>query len=238
MNEVESARASSGQAGNYSPELTDGAPRQRNNMKNLKHITVATLALCSVLGSAQTYLRNRDHTEPGMHARYGGGVYLGPPRLDVTSSLIYAGGGIENFSVQRFLRSTEGDEWTNTELESLRFTYGREKVRLWERAFDFAVADSARRATDEGITLPIPSMRGRRLAMALVNAGIDENHRFTAETWMDRTVSNSVHKKVLDDLDLQYGPDATGDFHQISNRMFYDLALHLNMDQIKLAWFN
>ena len=207
-------------------------------MRNFKQLTVATLALVSAFGTAQTYLKNKDHTEPGMHARYGGGVYLGSPRLDVTSSLILAGGGIENFSIQRALRSTEGDDWTNDELQRLRDMYGREHVRVWERAFDFTIADAARRATDDGLTLPLPDMKGRRLAMALVNAGIDEDHRFAAETLWDRAISHEVHQQVMDDIDRQYGADGNGDFHQITNRMFYDLAMHLNMQQIKLAWFH
>jgi hypothetical protein len=207
-------------------------------MKNLKCLTLATCSLLSAFGLAQTYLRNRDYVEPGMHGRYGGGVYLGSPRLDVTSSLILAGGGVENFTIERALRSTEGDEWTNGELQSLRDSYGRERVRNWERAFDLSVKDAARRATDAGLTLPLPNMKGRRLAMALVNAGIDMDHRFTCETLMDRTVSHRVHEQVMDDVDLQYGPDADGDQHMISNRMFFDLAMHLGMTQIKLADFH
>jgi len=207
-------------------------------MKKMKQLTITALALLSAFGASQTYLRNRDYTEPGIHGRYGGGVYLGPPRLDVTSSLILVGGGVENFTIERALRSTEGDEWTNGELQSLRDTYGREKLRNWERGFDFAMKDSARRATDAGITLPLPDMRGRRLAMALVNAGIDEHHRFTCETLMDRTVSHGVHETVMNDVDLQYGPEADADSHQITNRMFFDLAMHLGMTQIKLADFH
>jgi hypothetical protein len=81
-------------------------------------------------------------------------------------------------------------------------------------------------------------MKGRRLAMALVNAGIDENHRFTSETWCDRTFSHPVHEKVMDDIDVQYGKDADGSYHQITNQLFYDLAMHLNMPQIRLADFH
>jgi len=219
-------------------DLKYQSSRLRQQMKIAKCLTIATLALFSAFGMPQTYLRNRDFTEPGMHGRYGGGVYMGPPRLDVTSSLILAGGGVENFRIERALRSTEGDTWTNDELDSLRDTYGREKVRNWGRAFDMSVKDAARRATNAGLTLPLPDMKGRRLAMALVNAGIDEDHRFTCETFMDRTLSHGVHEQVMDDVDKQFGSDADGDSHQITNRLFYDLAMHLGMQQIKLADFH
>ena len=207
-------------------------------MRQYKLLGIATLALCSALSMSQGSWRDRQGVYHSMHGRFGGPVYVGTPRLDVTASLIAVGGGIGNFSIQRALRSTEGDAWTSAEMRNLRETYGSDRVRQWERSFDFAVADSSRRATDDGIYLPDPSMRGRRLAMALVNSGIDGGHEFNAGLLWDRMVSHNIHEKVMDDLDTQYSKDADADYHQISNRLFYDLAMHLDMPQIKLAGFH
>lgn len=208
-------------------------------MTNLKMISLATLALCGALGMAQTGIRDKhDGDGTSVHGRYGGGIYLGPPSLDVTASMVAAGGGAGNFSIQRALRFAAGDEWVTTELTQLGEMYGRKKVRRWEETIEFAVTDSWSKGVETGTVMPKANMHGRRLAMAMVNAGVDENHQFTSELWMDRTESHNVNVKVLEDMDKQFGTDADADCHQITNRLFYDLAVHLNMTQVKLAGFH
>ena len=208
-------------------------------MTNLKMISLASLALCAALSMAQTTLQAKHESDgTSAHGRYGGGIYLGAPTLNVTASMVRAGGGAANFSFEQSLRNAGGDAWVTTELSQLGEKYGRKKVRLWLETTEFAVTDSLTKCTEAGITMPHSEMHGRQLGMAMVNAGVDDDHQFTSDMWMDRTESHTVNLKVLDDMDKQYGSDADADNHMISNRFFFDLAGHLNMPQVKLAGFH
>lgn len=203
-------------------------------------MSLATLALGVTLGMHQNGTQvQHDADGTAIHGRYGGGVYLGAPTLNVTASMVRAGGGIGNFSIENALRNAAGDEWVTTELTQLGEKYGRKKVRKWEETFEFCVTDSFSKDDDAGIVMPHSEMHGRQLGMAMVNAGVDDNnHIFTSELWMDRTESHGVHMKVMDDMDKQFGSDSSGDCHQITNKLFFDMAVHLGMTQVKLAGFN
>ena len=208
-------------------------------MKNLKMISLATMALCAAIGMAQAGPpAQKDESGTSVHGRYGGGMDLGAPTLNVTASMVRAGGGAANFSFEQALRNGGGDAWVTTELSQLGEKYGRKKVRLWLETTEFAVTDSLTKCTEAGIVMPHSEMHGRQLGMAMVNAGVDNNHQFTSDLWMDRTESHAVNLKVLNDLDKQYGSDADADCHMIGNQFFFDLAVHLNMTQVKLAGFH
>ncbi|MHB8634864.1 MAG: hypothetical protein ACYC96_00155 [Fimbriimonadaceae bacterium] len=208
-------------------------------MKNLRIISLAILALAAVSVVAQTPTRGfQGRKGTSMHGRYGGGMYLGAPTLDVTAAMVRAGGGASDFSIKRALVVAAGKDWATSELSHLNAKYGAAKMRRWTETFNFAVTDSQRKNARAGVVMPTAHMQARPLAMAMVNAGVDKNHLFTTDLWMDRTESHNVHMKVMSDMDKQYGSDADADWHQVSNRLFYDLALHLNMKQVKLAGFH
>jgi hypothetical protein len=202
-------------------------------------ISLASLALLATMGMAQTGIRDKhDGDGTSVHARYGGGIYMGAPTLDVTAAMVRAGGGAGNFSIERALRKAAGEDWVTAEFIQLTDQYGRKKMRRWAETFEFAVTDSLSKYGEAGLVLPDTRMQARPLAMAMVNAGVDENHQFTTDLWMDRTQSHGVHMKVMEDMDKQYGSDADADCHQISNKLFYDLGQHQGMTQVKLAGFH
>ena len=202
-------------------------------------ISLASLALCASMGMAQTGIRDKhDGDGNSIHARYGGSIYNGAPTLDVTWAMVDAGGGAGNFSIERALRKAAGEDWVTTELSTLTEHYGRKKMRVWAETFEFAVTTSIAKNEEAGMMMPKSPMQARRLAMAMVNAGVDEAHTFTTDLWMDRTESHTTHMKVMDAMDKQYGSDADADCHQISNQLFFDLARHLNMTQVNLAGFH
>lgn len=208
-------------------------------MTTLKTISITAFAAAAVFSAAQTgAIPAKDGDGTTQHARYGGGTDLGAPTLNVTSSMVRAGGGAANFSFDQALRNGAGDEWVTTELSQLGEKYGRKKVSKWEETMEFAVSDSLTKCTEAGIVMPHSEMHGRQLAMAMVNAGVDKQHQFTTDLWMDRIESHGVNLKVMDDVDKQYGSDADADCHMISNQYFFDLAGHLGMPQVKLAGFH
>jgi hypothetical protein len=171
-------------------------------------------------------------------ARYGGPSYGGAPALVVTASLIEAGGGVEKFSIAKALTAMVGEKLVTAEVEKLTRQYGAEKVKIWLEVFDFAVRDAARIATEAGVKLPKPEIKGMKLAETLVKAGLDKDGTFYTEFLLDKAVTNAIHHQVMDNIDKKYGTEADGIYHQITNQAMYDLAQALGVKKVKLASFH
>jgi hypothetical protein len=173
-----------------------------------------------------------------MMARYGGPSYGGAPALEVTASLVMAGGGPENFSIAKALVAMVGEDLVKAEVEKLTKQYGAEKVQTWLTVFDFAVKDALRIATEAGVKLPEGKITGKKLAETLVMAGMDKHGTFYTEFMLDKAVTNAIHHKVMDNIDAKFGIDADTTYHQITNQAMYDVAQALGAKKVKLASFH
>jgi hypothetical protein len=172
------------------------------------------------------------------HSRYGGPTYTGKPALNVTASLIEAGGGPANFSAATALTSMVGKPLVDKEVVKLTGQYGEARVKSWLEVFDFAVQDGAKRATEAGITLPKADLKGKKLAATLVNAGLAPDNTFYVEFMLDKALSHDLHEKVMDDIDAKYGAEADTEYHRITNQAMVDLANALGVKNVKLASFH
>jgi len=171
-------------------------------------------------------------------SRYGGPVYTGAPALNVTASLVEAGGGADNFSIATALTNMVGADTVNAEVAKLTKQYGKDKVDSWITVFNFAVNDALAIATKAGVTLPKSDLSGKDLAATLVKAGLDKHGTFYTEYMLDKAVSHKIHDQVMDDIDAKYGSVADSDYHAISNQAMVDLAHALGYTKVKLADFH
>jgi hypothetical protein len=168
-------------------------------------------------------------------SRYGGPVYTGPPALSVTASLVAAGGGPAHYSTAKALTSMIGPKLVKAEVAKLTRQYGRARVGSWLKVGDFAVDDALKIATKAGVHLPPPALSGKKLAAALVNAGLDPHGTFYVEYMLDKALSHKIHVAVMDDIDARFSPAADGSYHAITNQAMYDLAHALGLRNVKLA---
>ncbi|HEY3783121.1 MAG TPA: hypothetical protein VGL56_18745 [Fimbriimonadaceae bacterium] len=173
-----------------------------------------------------------------MKSRYGGPVYMGDPALNVTASLVQAGGGPENFSTVEALNHLLGKKLAKAEVAKLTDQYGADKVTSFVTVFNFVVADSLKIATAAGVKLPDADMKGKKLAATLVSAGTDKDGTFWIGTVLDKAVTHKIHMQVMDDIDAKYGQDADANYHRISNQAMYDAAQALGATSTKLASFH
>ncbi|MGH9760549.1 MAG: hypothetical protein ACREDR_19655 [Blastocatellia bacterium] len=170
--------------------------------------------------------------------RYGGPIYHGAPALEVTSSLVAAGGGPGNFSVEKALTEMIGPKLAEAEVAKLEKQYGKDDFALFVKTFNFAVEDSLKIATADGIKLPPPTLSGKKLASALVHVGTDpETSTWWAGLTFDKTLSHKIHDQVMDNIDNSADLGTLGDFklHQIMDQAFYDLAQALGHKDVRLA---
>lgn len=156
----------------------------------------------------------------------GPGVYTGKPALQVTLSMIIAGGGPSNFSTVTLLKTLTGPKF-DAEVGKLTKQYGKDKVASFLKVFDFVVADSLRIVKEKHVMLPsTPSPDphdGRALAAALWSAGQTGNG-FNVEVMLDRAVSHPIHEQVMSDIDKKFGIAADADYHAILTTAMNDLA--------------
>lgn len=156
----------------------------------------------------------------------GPGVYTGKPALQVTLSMIIAGGGPSNFQTVTLLKTLTGDKF-NAEVGKLTKQYGKEKVTNFLNVFDYVVSDSLRIVKEQHVALPSsPSPDphdGPALAKALWSAG-QTGTGFNVEVMLDRAVSHPIHVQVMRDIDSKYGIAADADYHAILTTAMHDLA--------------
>ena len=166
---------------------------------------------------------------------FGGPIYNGSPALEVTASLVKAGGGSANFSIGTALDSMVGTSVANGELKKLTRQYGKTRVDRFVKVFNFAVIDALKMATDAGVTLPTATMGGKELAGTLVKAGMDMKGTFWTGYLLDKALTHKIHMAVMDDIDRKWSPSADRDYHRISNQAHYDLGKAFMIPHVKLA---
>ena len=156
----------------------------------------------------------------------GPGVYTGKPALQVTLSMVMAGGGPSNFKTVTLLKTLTGDKF-NAEVGKLTKQYGQQKIGNFIDIFQFIVSDTLKIVNQKGIKLPsTPSPdphNGPALAAALWGAG-QTGSGFNVEVMLDRAVSHPIHDRVMKDIDAKYGIAADADYHAILNTAMHDLA--------------
>lgn len=172
------------------------------------------------------------------HGRYGGSSYEGKPALAVTASLVQAGGGAANYSTAKALVSMVGSKAAQAEVAKLTKQYGKAKVASFIQVGDFAVKDALRLATKAGVKLPKATLKGKNLASALVNAGLEKDNTFNIELLLDKAVTHGIHEQVMDNIDKKFGGAADANYHRIANQAFYDLAHALGVKKVKLNKFH
>lgn len=161
----------------------------------------------------------------------GPGVYTGKPALQVTLSMVMAGGGPSNFKTVTLLKTLTGDKF-NAEAGKLTKQYGRKKINNFINIFAFIVSDTLKIVTQKHIALPkTPDPdphNGPALAQALWSAG-QTGSGFNVEVMLDRAVSHGIHDQVMKDIDAKYGVAADADYHAILNTAMHDLASVYNL---------
>jgi hypothetical protein len=156
--------------------------------------------------------------------RFGGPVYDGNPDLGVTASFVAAGGGQLNFSMYQVFKNIGGQNFADDEMARLRSQFGSDKVAKWLDVFNFSVADASLISQRNGVTLPLPTLSGPALGLALVNAGLDGNRTFYEGYQLDKAVSHPTHWRVMRDVDSEFGEHADMDYHAITDKAFIDIA--------------
>jgi hypothetical protein len=156
----------------------------------------------------------------------GPGVYTGPPALQVTLSMIEAGGGPSNFQTVTLVKALAGSK-ADAEVASLKAKFGADKVTNFVTIFPFVVSDSLKIAKAKGVALPStpnPDPKdGKALSQALWGAG-QTGHGFNVEVMLDRAVSHPIHDQVMKDIDAKYGVAKDADYHAVLNQAMHDLA--------------
>lgn len=153
-------------------------------------------------------------------------VYTGKPALQVTLSMIEAGGGPKNFQTVTLLKTLAGPKF-DPEVAKLTKQYGKDQVGQFLKTFDFVVSDSLRIVTMKNVALPStpnpdPS-NGEALAGALWAAG-QTGEGYNVEVMLDRAVSHPIHVVVMGDIDNKYGLAADAQYHAILTTAMKDLA--------------
>lgn len=156
----------------------------------------------------------------------GPGVYTGKPALQVTLSMIMAGGGPSHFESVTLLKTLTGTKF-NAEVGKLTSQYGKTKVGNFLKVFNFVVSDAMQITKQKHIVLPktpVPAPHnGPALARALWDAG-QTGRGFSNEVMQDRAVSHAIHAQIMHDIDHKYGIAADADYHAILNTAMHDLA--------------
>ena len=191
---------------------------------------------CATATSSQDKMKKMDKMTK--MNRFGGPIHMDATALEVTASLVEAGGGGENFSIAKALTSMGGEALVTAEVDKLTKQYGKDKVGKWIEVFDFAVKDALKIATDAGVKLPKGNLSGAKLASTLVIAGLDKKNTFYTCSMLDVAVSHDIHVAVMNDIDKKFGAEADADYHKITNQAMYDFAHALKANQVKLARFH
>lgn len=170
---------------------------------------------------------------------FGGQAYTGAPNLTLTSALIRAGGGAENFSTATALVNMLGEKTVNAEVAKLTKQYSKQKVNNWLAGTDGVIALALKHATAQAISLPEApaSLKGATLAKALVKAGITPDGTFWSGHFYDMLVSHGIHNAVMKDVNesQKMGVAFDKNVHTITNQAFYDVAQALGMNDVQLA---
>lgn len=204
-------------------------------MRKMKWFMAATAAgLLAMGGAAQAADSNGASMEMGW---FGGPVYTGAPALTVTAALVRAGGGAADFKFSTALVSMLGMETVNAEVAKLTEQYGEEAVQDFLKGMTFAVNNSLKIATAQGVKLPAApaDLQGVKLAKALVKAGLGSDGTWWSGMMFDRAVSHPIHLAVMANIESNLSRDYDKRVHRILNQAMYDVSQALGMTHVKLA---
>lgn len=195
-------------------------------------LAVATAGLLAMGAAAQA--ATSSNMEMGW---FGGPVYDGAPALEVTAALVQAGGGATNFSFPAALVSMLGEETVNAEVAKLTAQYGQKKVDDFISGMTFAVNDSLKVATAQGIKLPAApaDLAGLKLARTLVQAGIAPDGVWWSGWLFDGALSHPIHVHVMADIEGKYGRPYDENIHLVLNQAMFDVSQALHVEGVKLA---
>ncbi|MGH9414987.1 MAG: hypothetical protein ACRD0Y_14765 [Terriglobales bacterium] len=168
---------------------------------------------------------------------FGGSVYNGKPALKATAALVKAGGGATHFSFSKALVSMLGQKTVNAEVAKLTQQFGQRNVEDFIQGMDYAVDDSLKRATEQGIRLPVApaSLKGVKLAQTLVSAGTTPDGTFWSGYLFDKALSHKIHDQVMEDFNAKFGAVPDQNTHRILNQAMYDVAQALGHKNVQLA---
>jgi hypothetical protein len=198
------------------------------SLRKLAAAAVLTALCAPITASAAGTMTSSKMAGVTMQAsRFSGpGVYTGKPALQVTLSMVLAGGGPANFNTVTLLKDLTGQKF-DAEVAKLTKQYGKDKVGNFLKVFDFVVSDTLRIVKEKQITLPSTPApdphNGPALAAALWAAGQTGNG-FNVEVMLDRAVSHPIHVQVMNDIDKKFGIAADADYHAILTTAMKDLA--------------
>jgi hypothetical protein len=201
-------------------------------MKNLRLSAILAVAFAIIgTGIAVAKLLPSIVNQP---TRFSGSccVYTGAPALQVTLSMVEAGGGPSHFQTVTLLKTLAGSKF-DAEVAKLTKQYGKDQVGQFLKTFDFVVSDSLRIVTEKKIALPSKPNpdphSGEALAGALWAAG-QTGEGYNVEVMLDRAVSHPIHLQVMGDIDNKYGLAADAQYHAVLTTAMKDLAAayHLN----------
>jgi hypothetical protein len=189
---------------------------------------LGALALAAAIGTpavAAAALMPNMSNEP---TRFSGSccVYTGAPDLQLTLSMIVAGGGPKSFQTATLIKVLTGKLF-DAEVAKLTKQYGKDQVGQFLKTFDFVVSDSLKIVAEKKVALPdSPSpdpSDGAALAAALWSAG-QSGEGFNVEVLLDRLVSHPIHLQVMKDIDAKYGLGVDAQYHAILTTAMKDLA--------------
>lgn len=183
--------------------------------------------------------------QSGMN-RYGGPIYTGDANGELAATFLSTGGGPYAFSIKEALHKLIGQSASEDEIASLRTQFGAQRVAQWMDVFDYSVAQAAVIQHENNVVMPagyasihdyFPAMAipgdANRLGIVgdLVSAGTNDN-KFYEGLLLDKLVSHSVHRRVMNDIDSKYGPAADADYHIITDQLMVDLAHYAGLQGV------
>lgn len=206
-------------------------------MKRVTFWLAAATASLMAMGGATQAATGGAAMEMGW---FGGPVYSGAPALNVTAALVEAGGGAANFSFSTALVSMLGQETVNAEVAKLTKQYGQKNVDDFINGMTFAVNDSLKVATAQGVKLPAApaDLKGVKLAETLVHAGVAPDGVWWSGWLFDSALSHGIHVRVMADIEAKYSRAYDENIHRVLNQAMYDVSQALKIKDVKLASFH
>jgi hypothetical protein len=184
----------------------------------------ALLSLCATAAAPAATMHSDVTMQPSRFS--GPGVYTGAPALQVTLSMVMAGGGPAHFQTVTLLKDLAGNQF-GPEVAKLTKQYGKAKIGTFLNVFQYVVSDTLNIVTAKKVALPKTPQpdphNGPALAAALWKAG-QTGSGFSVEVMLDRAVSHPIHVQVMKDIDAKYGVAADADYHAVLNTAMHDLA--------------
>jgi len=155
-------------------------------------------------------------------------IYRGAPDLALTAAIVQAGGGPAHFEGARLLAALAGPALPG-ELTILERRHGVAAVRDFAPILTFAIRDTLRIATQQGVTLPPPRPAPgdrRALVRAVWEAGHAAGGSWDVGVFLERLMTHPIHHALMHDIDAdpQIGAARNATFHEVLSEAMNDLA--------------